>query len=191
MIIDPTMSRLRAQLKELKNTGQAARKVFRSNSFPSPPTAMEADASLTSRPRTHRVLSVYSLPSPREDAVMRVMSKEENAHSLTSDHTRGRRFVPSPPAANELSASPRRRTVRFSGAASWQSLLPGSAPPRGQIEVPEDDPGGKKTSILKGGTVSISRQMKLKRPSAEQLKQADSKKVDTRLRVFLRECCSP
>ena len=89
--IDPTMSRLRAQLKELKDSGHAGRKVFRSNSLPSPPTAMEADASLTSRRRTRRVLSLYSLPSidtsPREDAVEPTVSKEGHAHVLTTVKT--------------------------------------------------------------------------------------------------------
>ena len=85
-----------------------------------------------------------------------------------------------------------RRVPGIRGSASWKSLLPGSGGSLKKIEVPED-PGGKNTSILHGGTLRLSTQMKI---SAEKLSRTDvelkakkAKKKKQELLKHISDCC--
>lgn len=73
-----------------------------------------------------------------------------------------------------------RGVVQYRGA-TWTSLLPGSGPSliiKKEIEVPEDDPGGRRTSVLKGGTMPISKQMNLSLHHKKLGKTAAQDKMD-------------
>ena len=54
--------------------------------------------------------------------------------------------------------SPRSLT-RFRGGPRWRHLLASDS--HRPLEIPEEDPGGKNTSVLAGGSLLISQQMKL------------------------------